>query len=172
MKERITKVMRGQRREARELDKTLYADNERPDQCQVRAVLELQRRKTEQKLAPGSPLIWTCRQLKGDPHNHQFWFTSIRMGIHKIASLIPEQLRAAGVDVKGLGISGYSGRKITLQGGLEAGIPGPYLAKIAGQKAYSSTGSYIHHKNASAKAMSITIGRRAHGDDSSVLIRS
>ena len=165
LKERLTKTMRGARREPRELDKTLYADNERPDQCQVRAVLELQRRKTEEQLAPDAPLFWTCRQLRGDPQEYQFWFTSVRMGVHKIGSLIPDQLKAAGVDVKGLAIAGYSGRKTTLQGGLEAGVPGPYLAKVAGQKAYSSTGSYIQHENASAKAMSLVIARRAHGDD-------
>ena len=165
LSERLTKVMRGQRREARELDKRMYADKERPETCPVRAVLEMQRRKTEVQLAPEQPLYWTCRQLKGDPQSYQFWFTSVRMGVHKIASLIPDQLKAAGVDVKALKISGYSGRKTTLQGGLESGIPGPYLAKVAGQKAYSSTGSYITHEDASAKAMSMCISRRAHGDD-------
>ena len=165
LSERLTKVERGQRRQPRELAKTLYADKEMPEQCQLRAVLELQKRKTKEQLEPSAPLFWTCRQLKGDAKSYQFWFTSIRMGVHKIGSLIPDQLRAAGVDIKGLAISGYSGRKTTLQGGLESGIPGPYLAKVVGQKAYSSTGSYIEHEDASAKAMSIAISRRAHGDD-------
>ena len=163
--ERLTKVMRGQRREARELDKRIYADKERPETCPVRAVMEMQRRKQDFQLAKDVPLFWTCRQLKGDPQSHKYWFTSIRMGVHKLGSLIPDQLAAAGVDVKALKISGYSGRKTTLQGGLESGIPGPYLAKVAGQKAYSSTGSYIRHEDASAKAMSMCISRRAGGDD-------
>ena len=163
--ERLTKVERGQRRQPREISKTMYADKDEPEMCPVRAVLELQKRKTKEQLRPSAPLFWTCRQLKGDAKSYESWFTSIRMGVHKIGSIIPDQLRAAGVDVKGLAISGYSGRKTTLQGGLESGIPGPYLAKVVGQKAYSSTGSYIEHEDASAKAMSIAISRRAHGDD-------
>ena len=31
LKERLAKIMRGTRREPRELDKTIFADNEKPD---------------------------------------------------------------------------------------------------------------------------------------------
>ena len=72
LSERLTKTRRGACKGARDLQPTIYL-NDNPEHCMVRPFLEFQRRKPAEGLAPEKPMFLACNNLQ-NPANHDIWF--------------------------------------------------------------------------------------------------
>ena len=65
----------------RVLEAQITADDEHPETCMVRTLMEFQRRKTEEQLAPGKPLFWSIsKPARVAPSKYLVWFKNQPMG--------------------------------------------------------------------------------------------
>ena len=164
LSERITKTRRGRKNQVRDVEGKVYLDNEHPEICPVRTLLEFKRRKTEDQNAPDKPFLLTVKQsAQSNPEREQFWYTKSRMGENQIAKLFTEAFSEAGVDVKAEKIKATSCRKNLVQAGADALVPGGFLSKMVGQKNLDSKLHYLVNKDKSHQAASLVIQREAAG---------
>ena len=164
LSERITKTRRGRKNQVRDVEGKVYLDNEHPEICPVRTLLEFKRRKTEDQNAPDKPFFLTVKQsAQANPEREQFWYTKSRMGENQIAKLFTEAFSEAGVDVKAEKIKATSCRKNLVQAGADAMVPGGFLSKMVGQKNLDSKLHYLVNKDKSHQAASLVIQREAAG---------
>ena len=159
--ERVTKTRRGGSHSIRDLVQKVFADQENPNTCPVRTMLEFRRRKTAIQNAAGKPYFWGVKlSAEKKPESEEFWYTNTRMGTHYIAKILPNVFESIGVDVKLEHYTNTSGRKTLLEGGIEAGIPAVLLSKVAGQAAFSSLQHYVKGQEKSHKAVSLCLSRK------------
>ena len=164
LSERVTKTRRGRKNEVRDIEGRIYLDNDHPEICPVRNMLEFQRRKTKFQNSPGQPFFFSIKQsAQANPAKEPFWYTNGRMGINHIGNLFKQAFVAVGVDVKAEKITATSGRKNLLQTGADGLVPGGFLSKMAGQKNLDTKLSYIENKENSHQAASLVIQRRGAG---------
>ena len=96
--ERITKTRRGLHNEVRDLDGKIYLDLESPDTCQVRTIVEYQRRKTAKQLADDFPFLLTPKQSAvKEPTKEMYWYSSHPLGENTIGKLLKAACEAAGI---------------------------------------------------------------------------
>ena len=158
LSERVTKTRTGNPGDERELIPRIFPDDEFPDSCYVRTLLDYQRRKSPAQQAPHVPFFLNVLPAAAKhPQQHQFWYvgtgeaSSGIMGIHTIESLITNALEAAGVNCKIQKYSAISLRKSMLQSGVDCNVPDLHLSRLAGHKALVSKKAYVnsaglHHK--------------------------
>ena len=165
LSERVTKTRKGNPGDERELVPKIFPDDEFPDTCHVRTVLEYQRRKTPAQKAPDSPFFLnTNLAATKNPGQFQFWYVGTGkpgsgiMGIHMLEKLVMDALKAAGVDCKLEKYSAISLRKSMLQSGVDCNVPDLHLSRLAGHKALVSKKAYVN----SAGLHHQTTGRVIH----------
>ena len=148
----------------RVLEAQISADDENPDTCMVRTLMEFQRRKSGAQLAPDAPLFWNINEpARKNPDKCLKWFKNQPMGVHTIAKLFTNSLTRAGIDCKVERYSASSSRKVQLDGGLDVGVPEVILGKLAGQRSHHAKDSYIHKKDTTHRAANIAVSRAAAG---------
>ena len=148
----------------RVLEAQISADDDNPDTCMVRTLMEFQRMKSGAQLAPGAALFWNINEAaRKNPEKCQKWFKNQAMGVHTIAKLFTNSLTRAGIDCKAERYSASSSRKVQLDGGLDCGVPEVLLGKLAGQRSHHAKDSYIHKKDTTHKAANIAVSRAAAG---------
>ena len=164
LSERITKTRRGQKNDVRELDGRVYLDDDNPEICPVRNMLEFQRRKTQFQRSPDFPLLLTVKaSAEKNPGKEVFWYTNGRMGVNTIAKLFKLACEKVGFDPLKEKVSSTSCRKGLVQSGVESNVPGPLISKMLGQKNIDSKLEYLKTKEKSHKAASIAINRAMAG---------
>ena len=148
----------------RVLEAQISADDDNPDTCMVRTLMEFQRRKSGVQLAPEAALFWNINEAaRKNPEKCQKWFKNQAMGVHTIAKLFTNSLTRAGIDCKAERYTASSSRKVQLDGGLDNGVPEVLLGKLAGQRSHHAKDSYIHKKDTTHKAANIAVSRAAAG---------
>jgi len=150
----------------RVLEAQITADDEDPDTCMVRTLMEFQRRKTKEQLAPEAPLFWNISKAAREaPSKYLVWFKKQPMGRHTISMLLTNALTRAGVNCKTEKYSASSSRKVQLDGALDAHVPEVLLGKLAGQRSHHAKASYIHKKDSTHRAANIAVSRVAAGKE-------
>ena len=148
----------------RVLEAQISADDDNPDTCMVRTLMEFQRRKSGVQLAPEAALFWNINEAaRKNPEKCQKWFKTQAMGVHTIAKLFTNSLTRAGIDCKAERYTASSSRKVQLDGGLDNGVPEVLLGKLAGQRSHHAKDSYVHKKDTTHKAANIAVSRAAAG---------
>ena len=161
LSERITKTRKGGSHNIRELDPKVFADHENPQTCPVRTFMEFKRRKTALQNHPEKPFFCGVKaSAEKNPENEEFWYINVRMGTHAIGKLLSNVFEAVGIDVKLEHYSNTSARKTLMEGGIEAGVPGVLLSKVAGQKCLGSISHYVQGERKGHKALSLCISRK------------
>ena len=165
--ERITKTRKGNQGDERELTPRLFPDDEFPETCYVRTVMEYQRRKTPAQLKPDMPFFLTLKQRAvQDPGHYHYWYNHRIMGIHMLQGLLTTALELAGIDCKVEKYSAISLRKSMLQSGVDCEVPDMHLSRLAGHKSLISKRAYIRCPDQAHKASSLAIRRNLyHGSD-------
>ena len=165
LSERVTKTRKGNPGDERELVPKIFTDDEFPETCHVRTVLEYQRRKTAAQKAPDSPFFLnTNLAATKNPGQFQCWYVGTGkpgsgiMGIHMLEKLVMDALKTAGVDCKLEKYSAISLRKSMLQSGVDCNVPDLHLSRLAGHKALVSKKAYVN----SAGLHHQTTGRVIH----------
>ena len=158
--ERITKTRKGNQGDERELTPRVFPDDEYPETCYVRTLVEYQKRKTPAQLKPDSPFFLTVNQRAvQDPGRYQYWYYNGIMGVHTVKTLFTDALELAGIDCKVHKYSAISLRKSMLQSGVDCGVPDMHLSRLAGHKSLVSKKDYIRSAGAAHKASSLVIRR-------------
>jgi len=166
--ERKTKTRRGvDGQGARNIEPIMYPDDQRPERCPVRLFDLYQSKKPAEMLNPDSRFFLSCKNTKKNWSNVGVWFTSQPMGKHTLASLVPDQIKAAGIDTQGLKLTGVSVRKTGIDGALSSGMPPSYVACLAGQKTLAAQTHYMSPTDATLKATSRMISNVVNGESSS-----
>ena len=155
---RITKTRKGNPGDERELIPRIFPDDEFPDTCYVRTVLQYQSMKSSAQKGPQVPFFLNVFPAASkNPQKHQLWYlgtgkaSSGIMGIHMLENLLTDALEAAGIDCKVQKYSAISLRKSMLQSGVDCNVPDLHLSRLAGHKALVSKKAYVnsvglHHK--------------------------
>ena len=158
--ERITKTRKGNQGDERELTPRIFPDDEYPETCYVRTVMEFQKRKTPAQLKPDSPFFLTLNQgAVQDPGRYQYWYYNGIMGVHTVKALLTDALELAGIDCKVHRYSAISLRKAMLQSGVDCGVPDMHLSRLAGHKSLVSKKDYIRSSGPAHEASSLSIRR-------------
>ena len=165
VKERITKTRRGGKNKVRDMPGRAYKDDDNPEICPVRTILEYQRRKTyAQKMTADYSFLLNVKQsAKMEPEKHLFWYINGLMGHNLIRNLLKYSLEAAGVDIKKQKISTSSTRKNVVQAGADSNVPSYVLSKMVGQKNLDSKLEYLKNKENTHKVASLSINRQITG---------
>ena len=158
LSERVTKTRTGNPGDERELVPRIFPDDEFPETCYVRTVLEYQRRKTPAQRASEAPFFLNVHPAATKkPQQYQFWYVgsgkagSGIMGVNMLERLVTDALETAGIDCKLHKYSAISLRKSMLQSGVDCNVPDLHLSRLAGHKALVSKKAYVnsaglHHK--------------------------
>ena len=164
--ERVTKTRQGGKGEVRDMKPTVFPDSKNPDICPVRTLLVFNRRKTEEQRQPDQPFMMSIKQsAQAAPKEQQYWFTKQRMGLHRIAQLLPDACREVGIDPKAERYTNTSIRKTLLEGGVEQGVPHIILSRVAGHKNANSLQSYVQGSKKSHNAAGLVVARKMGGKD-------
>ena len=165
LSERITKTRTGNPGDERELEPKVFPDDEFPETCYVRTIMEYNRRKTPNQKKPDAPFFLNVLPAAvKDPERHEYWYVGTGernsgiMGIHMLEALLGQALHKAGIDAKAEKISAISLRKGMLQSGTDCNVPDVHLSRFAGHKSLVSKKDYIR----SAGAHHQTTGRVIH----------
>ena len=163
LNERITKTRKGNQGDERELTPRLFPDDEFPETCYVRTVMEYQRRKTPAQLKPDMPFFLSLNQKAvQDPGHYHYWYNHRIMGIHMLQGLLTTALELAGIDCKVEKYSAISLRKSMLQSGVDCEVPDMHLSRLAGHKSLISKRAYIRCADQAHKASSLAIRRNLY----------
>ena len=164
LEERVTKTRKGQKNAIRDVQSRVWLDDDNPDLCNVRTVLEYMKRKTDKQNQPDIPFLLGVKQsAQRCPEKEVFWYIDVRMGVNTIASLLKKAMEAVGIDCKKEKISSYSARKTLIQSGADSLTPGSFVSKMAGQKNLASKLDYLRNKETTHKAASLCMSRQAAG---------
>ena len=164
LSERLTKTRQGEKDNRRLLEGRISLDEECPDICPVRTLLEYQRRKPESAKESKKPFfIGVSALARKNPELYPIWYVNCRMGRNTLAGNFKRAMGKAGVDVLKEKITATSARKNMMQSGVDGLVPGEVLSMIAGQKNISSKLSYIEEKEKTRMAAQLVINRRACG---------
>ena len=162
--ERVTKTRQGGRGDVRDMVPKIFPDDKNLAICPVRNFLEYMRRKPLEQREPEQPFMLTIKQSALEaPGQHEYWYTQGRMGMHKIGQLVPNAFAEVGIDVKAERYTTTSARKTMIQAGVESGVPGVVMSKIAGHANLNSIGAYVHGKHKSHNAAGLILSRTMGG---------
>lgn len=138
---------------ARPIEFIMTPDDVRPERCPVRLFNFFQSKKPKEALEPDFRFFPGIRNLTiGKYENQPIWYKVSAMGVHTLATIITSQIEAKGIDKRGLKLTGVSTRKTMIDGGLSSGMPGSYVACLAGQKSLASQTHYVSHTPTSLSA--------------------
>jgi len=91
--DRLTKTRRGLRNQEREEEGKVYLDNENPDTCPVRNIVEYQKKKTAEQLNDDNPfLLCVNMAAEANPDKCMKWYSNNRMGINQFGTLLKKVL--------------------------------------------------------------------------------
>ena len=164
LSERITKMRRGRKSEVRDVEGRVYLDNENPEVCPVRTLVEYKRRRNEFQNQVGNPFMWTVKQsAQANPSKEPFWYTNGRMGVNQIGKLYQNAFLEVGVNIKAEKIKATSCRKNLVQHGADSLVPGVFISKMTGQKNLDTKLGYLENKEKTHQAASLVIQRKSCG---------
>ena len=139
VQERITKTRRGGNNEVREVAGKAWRDDDYPDICPVRTIMEYERRKKKIQKSHNCPfLLGVNQQARSNPDGTLYWYINSPMGVNTITSLLKNALEGAGVDLRNQKITASSSRKNLVQAGADSQVPGHWLSKYMGHKNVNS----------------------------------
>jgi hypothetical protein len=167
LSERITKTRRGNPGDERELEPKLFPDDDYPETCYVRTVLEFLRRKSPQQKNPLAPYFLNSYPAAVmNPSQYPYWYVgngdeqSGIMGIHTLESLLNNALELAGVNCKTEKYSAISLRKAMLQSSSDCDVPDLHISRIAGHKSLASKKKYINSAGVAHRTTSRVVHRQ------------
>ena len=169
LNERITKTRTGNLGGAREGPQIIHPDDEFPETCSVRTLIEYQRKKKPEQLSPTAPFFLnTLPAAVANPDQYLYWFVGTGqdgsgiMGIHTLERLLTDALEEAGIDCKGCSYTANSLRKAMMQSATDCGVPDLHISRYAGHKSLSSKSKYVNSAGTAHRTTGMVIHRNLY----------